>query len=372
MNILFLDSIECQTYGGMEEWIRLVSVGLASRGHSVTVAGRRDSDFLKRTRNPIENLSILELEISGDFNPFTINRLKDEIRERETDVVVANFNKDLRIGGLAAWLAGNTQVVWSVGLNITKDNLVHRVLTPKLLDRVVVPSHSLKEQITRHGYVNKELVDVVPIGIEDRLIRRDGNSRKRLRGKYKLPVDCRVALTVGRLVTQKGHVHLVEAIPRILERCMDFFFVFAGDGPLEESLRRQAEGLGIEKHVLFGGMIEDLACEWSGADVMIHPSIEEPFGIAVLEGMRAGLPIVASDVGGIPEVVGQDEAAILVSPGQPYEIASAVVSLMSSTQAMSEYGERGRARYVRLFAVDRMCDRLEKVLLSVIEAGQTS
>ncbi|HVP07439.1 MAG TPA: glycosyltransferase family 4 protein, partial [Candidatus Acidoferrum sp.] len=143
MKLLFLDSIEAATYGGMEEWIRLVGTGLAARGHETTVSGRAGSEFLRRMAPRGENLHVLELSISGDFQPTTINRIKSYLDEQQIDIIVVNFNKDVRLGGIAARWSGATKVVWSVGLDITKDNFAHRFLTPRLVDAVLVPSQSL-------------------------------------------------------------------------------------------------------------------------------------------------------------------------------------------------------------------------------------
>ena len=130
MNVLFLDSIERNTYGGMEEWIRLVARGLRLRGHGVVVAGRSGSEFLRRMIS--SDIPSLDLAISGDFNLLTIARVRRQLEADEIDVVCVNFTKDIRLGGLAARWSGSARVVWSVGLDITKDSWSHRWFTPKL------------------------------------------------------------------------------------------------------------------------------------------------------------------------------------------------------------------------------------------------
>ncbi|RKX25290.1 MAG: hypothetical protein DRP45_06265, partial [Candidatus Zixiibacteriota bacterium] len=259
------------------------------------------------------------------------------------------------------------KVVWSVGLDITKDSLVHRFLTPRLVDRVVVPSESLKNQITRLGYIAPESVEVVPIGITDWSCDQiRSNARRKLHEKYHLPSNSRVAITVGRLVNQKGHRYLVDAVPEILRQHPDICFVFAGDGPLEEELESRAKKLQVEEHIVFAGMLDNLDLLWAGADLMIHPSVEEPFGIAVLEGMRAGLPIIASRVGGIPEVTGEAEGAILVPSKNSDELTTAVCNLLTSNERMSELGAKGRQRFEESFTADKMCDRLETLFEDVV------
>jgi glycosyltransferase involved in cell wall biosynthesis len=366
MNLMFLDSIEKETYGGMEEWIRLVSSGLADRGHKVMVAGRPGSEFLRRIEKSSGAVETLELDISGDFHPVTISRIRSTLSRRQIDAVVVNFNKDIRLGGLASKLNGQTRVVWSVGLDITKDSLAHRFLTPRLVDAIMVPSESLKFQITRHGYLDPDSVTVIPIGIEPVRPETDRDPGSGVRRQYNLPSDAIVGVTVARFVEQKGHRYLLEAVPAIVNKRPEFRLLLLGSGPLESELRAYVHQERLERHVVFAGMVDSVPQLLAGCDVMIHPSVEEPFGIALLEGMRAGLPVVASNVGGIPEVVG--DCGILVEPRRPELLLSEIVRLLDSTECMDELGRKGKERFERRFTREIMIDRIEEYFRSVVTA----
>lgn len=373
MNILFLDSIEPATYGGMEEWIRLVAAGLAERGHAVSVAGRPGSEFLRRIESDLPGVTTLALDISGDFNPATIARLKKFLDAREIDLITVNFNKDLRLGGIAARLDGRPAVIWSVGLDITKDSFGHRLLTPRLVDGTIVPSLALKKQITRHGYLEPDTVEVIPIGIDDREFSRpDPASALRLREKYKMPPDVIVAVTVARFVDQKGHRHLVDAAPGVIRSNPAVRFLLLGDGPLRGELAERVAGYGLNEHFIFAGMLDDLDLELAGSDLMVHPSVDEPFGIAILEGMRAGLPVVASRIGGIPEVVEENSTAVLVTPSNPRELAEAIRSIVSSQQTRLALGRAGQERWRRNFRRVTMIDRIETYFRSHLKTGARS
>ena len=368
MNLLFLDSIEAETYGGMEEWIRLVAEGLAARGHSVTVAGRPGSEFLRRVEASTTGVEILPITLSGDFNPATITRLKKFLAAARVDLISVNFNKDVRLGGIAARLEGSVRVVWSVGLDITKNSLIHRVLTPRLVDRVLVPSESLKRQITRAGYIAPAIVDVIPIGIGD-APSVSQSAAVELRRRFDLPEDSVVAVTSGRFVEQKGHRYLVEAARDIVAAHDQLRFVWLGDGPLEGELRRMINTAGLNEYFVLAGMVDSVEAVLAGADLMIHPSVEEPFGIAVLEGMRAGLPVVASEVGGLPEVVAAGVTAQLAPPREPALLAEAVNGLLATPDVCRQMGQAGRERWRNLFTLDSMIDRVEKQFEGCVSAS---
>jgi len=373
MNVLFLDSIDGDTYGGMEEWIRLVASGLTERGHCATVCGRQNSHFLRRVSVSCDKVEIVPLSISGDFNPLTIARIRREIEMREIDVVITNFNKDIRLGGIASIFASAPRVIWSAGLDITRDNIVHRHLTPRLIDGVIVPSHSLGKEITRHGYISSSEVEVIPIGIAGtELPDNKSKHRANLRERFSLPNDAVVAVTSGRFVEQKGHSYLLDAIPEIIKRQPNCYFLFLGNGPLESQLRKQVEKLGVVQQVVFAGMLDSVAEILAGCDLMIHPSIAEPFGIAILEGMRASLPVVASRVGGIPEVVEESVTALLVEPKNSESLSANVCGLLSDTDKMRQLGEQGHLRWRNKFNISTMIDHVEQYLEQVIKGERIS
>jgi glycosyltransferase involved in cell wall biosynthesis len=367
MNILFLDSIERETYGGMEEWIRLVAGGLASHGHRAVVAGRAGSEFLRRAGS--HDVPTLPLSISGDFNPITIAQVKQALVANDIDLICVNFNKDIRLGGLAARWRGATKVVWSLGVDLTKDSFSHRWLTPRLVDAVIVPSESLRRLVMASGYVKPELVSVIPIGIEDRQEAIVSTyAAVTLRKGFQCPADSVVAITVGRLVEEKGHTTLIDALPLILQLVPNLYCIFLGSGPLEQDLRTRASALGISDHLVFGGTVDAVAPLIAGADLMVHPSVADTFGISLLEGMRGGLPIVASAVGGIPEVAGESEGMILVETRNPQALASAVIATLTNPARAAVMGQKNRQRFEECFSVDTMIDRVEARFRSVCQA----
>jgi glycosyltransferase involved in cell wall biosynthesis len=224
---------------------------------------------------------------------------------------------------------------------------------------------SLKSQITRRGYIDPETVTVLPIGISDTGARKSSNAHERLVQKHGLPHDSIIAVTVGRFVEQKGHRYLIEAIPELVRLTPQLRFLFCGDGPLETDIRARAASLGIGEHIVFAGMLKSVEEEIAGADFMIHPSIEEPFGIGILEGMRAGLPVIASNVGGIPEVMG--DCGVLIEHRNPTAIVDAVARLLVRPDHAMELGIKARARFEENFLLNTMIDRIQDYLTEIVQ-----
>ena len=374
MYILFLDSIDKDTYGCMADWYRLVGAGLHQKGHDIYIAGRQDSKFLERVSDGNPELQQIPLSISGDFNPATIARIYSEIKSRQIDIILVNFNKDLRLGGLAAKLEKDCKVIWSLGLDITKNSLVHKVLTPKLVDGVIVPSEALKKQITKFDYITPEQVEVIPIGIPETVLSIDKKAaREKVLEKFGLNESAFICVTSGRFVDQKGHRYLIEAALTIIEKCPETVFLFLGDGQLKNELESMISEKQLDKYFVLAGMLDtnNVAEILPGCDLMIHPSIEEPFGIALLEGMRAELAVVACRVGGIPEVVMENETALLVESKNAAEIAAAVLTLKLSEDKLRQMAQAGKTRWQNVFGYSKMIDKIESYLEGFVNSEKT-
>jgi len=373
MNLLFLDSVDRRTFGGYENWILLTARHFVERGHRITVVGRPGAEYLRRASAVSDEIEVVEVPISGDFNPSTIYRMKRILKDRRIDLMTVNFNKDVRLGGLAARWYGRTKVCWRIGLDITGNGWAHRFLSPRLVDGVIVPSHALKRQVMRRGYLTDDMVTVIHNGTEDKtFVRPDPAAASALRSKYHLDSGSLVAVTVGRFVDQKGHTYLVEAAPEIVGRDRRVVFLLLGDGELEAKLRARIDALGLTAHFVFAGMLDTIDLELTGADLMIHPAIEEPFSHAILEAMRAGLPIVASNVGGIPEALVDGESALLVRSREPHQLARAVITMLSDAGLRAAYGRTNQERWRRDFRLKTMMQKVEAYFAFLMAGRQAS
>jgi glycosyltransferase involved in cell wall biosynthesis len=165
-----------------------------------------------------------------------------------------------------------------------------------------------------------------------------------------VPADARVLLAVSRLTHQKGMDVAIRALPQLPD---DLVLVVLGEGPERGELERLARGLGVEQRVFLLGRVPDVAAWLQRAHVFVHPARWEGFGLGVLEAMLAGLPVVASNVSSLPELVVHGETGLLVPPDDAVALAAGVADALER----SELGAAGIARARREFSVARMADR---------------
>jgi len=196
--------------------------------------------------------------------------------------------------------------------------------------RVIVTSNSMKGEVCGHFHVPGEKVDVIPngVGVEKYDVEVD---RWAVRRRFGVGDHEKLVLYVGRLVPQKGVEYLIRAVPRISGRFHEAKFVIVGEGWMRSHLEWLADQIGQRWRINFTGFIsdEDLVALTKSADVLVVPSVYEPFGIVALEGMAAKVPVVASQVGGLAEVVEHDRTGVYVHSRSTDSIAWGVERVLS-------------------------------------------
>lgn len=218
------------------------------------------------------------------------------------------------------------------------------------LHALICVSDASRESYYAAG-IARDSIDVVRNGVAPRSPRCE---RAETRAKLDLAQDARLAIVVARLSPQKNHAALIAAMPAVLARCPQLVLAFAGDGPLDEPLRASAAPFGPA--IRFLGARDDVPDLLAAADLFVLPSLFEGLPLSLIEAMAAGLPIVASEIGGIDEVVESGVTGLLVPPDR---LAGALIALLLDRERAAAMGRAGRQRFETLFASARMgCETL--------------
>jgi glycosyltransferase involved in cell wall biosynthesis len=169
-----------------------------------------------------------------------------------------------------------------------------------------------------------------------------------------LPHQAPLIGNVAALVPHKGQRHLIDAAHLVVRDVPDARFLIFGEGELREPLERQIRDYHLEKHVILAGFRTDVLGCLKGVDVFALSSVSEGLGTSLLDAMACARPIVASRVGGIPEVVADDETGLLVPPRDHQALAAAIVRLLTTPGLQQRLGEAGLARVRERFSLERM------------------
>jgi glycosyltransferase involved in cell wall biosynthesis len=228
-------------------------------------------------------------------------------------------------------------------------------------DRVVAISEAVRAQLITDGIEPARIV-VVRSGVDLQAV---GHALPGGFGERAgVPDDSPFVVCIAALTSEKGLDTLIAAAARAAERRPKIHWAIAGTGPLAGELTRLAARNGVADSVHLLGHIDDPTALLAEADCVVMPSTSEAFGSSLLDAMALGLPIVASDVGGIPEVLGR--AGIVVPPGNPVALAEAVSAVVGDPATAARLGAAARER-VQEFGADRMARAVVAVYRSVAQ-----
>lgn len=232
-------------------------------------------------------------------------------------------------------------------------------------DKFIAVSPETKRNLMRYEKIPARKIDIINNGIDGSAydISIDIESKKKELGLSKF--EHIIGLGV-RLTPQKGIIHLINAAPLILKNFPKTAFVIAGKGDLLESLRRQANNIGVGEHFFFIGPRLDLAEILQIFDIYVLPSEWEGLPLALLEAMASGRSIIATNVGGIPRAIEHDKTGILVQPKDPESLAHWICYLLNNPQLRQSLGEKAQKRFYRDFSVERMAREYEKLYENVL------
>lgn len=228
------------------------------------------------------------------------------------------------------------------------------MLADSMSHAVTVNSRAVLADTMRRDRVSASRLRLIYNGVQP-FTDRNPDEKRCIRRKLELGAKDTVVLTVANLIAYKGHADLVQAARRVVDRGGRACFLLAGeDRGIQARLARQARSLGVSANLRFLGRREDVDDLYAVSHLAVLPSHEEGFSNVILEAMAAGLPVVATAVGGNPEAVVDGVTGWLVPPRQPGALADKILDLIQHPLKAARWGQRGRRRALSLFSMEKM------------------
>ncbi|MBM3266706.1 MAG: glycosyltransferase family 4 protein [Candidatus Sericytochromatia bacterium] len=228
--------------------------------------------------------------------------------------------------------------------------------------QVVVCSSTMFHEVQGQFGVPQDKIHVIPNGIDPTKFHFDFPERMAFRRRFALDFE-KIVLFVGRMVVEKGGQFLLEAASHIIAQYPDAKFVIVGKGGFVDELKARAAALRLGHKCLFTGYVDDdtLVRLYRVADVSVAPSLYEPFGIVALEGMAAGVPVVASDAGGLWEIIEHDVTGVTTYAGDVQSLAWGILQVLSRPDHAQWLVQNAFERVERVFNWDRIAEQTEGV-----------
>lgn len=289
------------------------------------------------------------------------------IKKISPEIVHTHSSKAGLLGRLAAKLARVPIVVHTPHGHVffgyfgpfkTKIFIILERLVSRITDRIIALTNKEKEDYIKFKIANEDKFDVIYSGIElDKFKELSEDKKQNLIKELGIPEKSLIIGTVGRLVPVKGHEFLIKAAKYIISKYPEAFFVFTGDGPLEQNLKKQALELGINNNIIFLGWRSDVSKIISVYDIFVLPSLNEGMGRVLAEAMALGKPIVASNVGGIPDLVTHGKNGFLVPARNSEKLAKYIQILIEDKEKKEKMGQTGK-EMVKNFSKEKMVEKI--------------
>ncbi|RLB44275.1 MAG: glycosyltransferase family 1 protein [Deltaproteobacteria bacterium] len=334
-------------YGGALQVLYLLK-GLKQKGHQNILACLKASAIETKAMG---FALVHALPAFGELDPRQLFWLLKIIRTIRPHIVHVHSRRGADLwGGMAAKLARSTAIITR-----RVDNPEHPYIARlkyDMYEKVVTISQGITRILVAEGIPPSKITCIysaVDVDKYSGACNKDWFLRE-----FSLSSDQKAVGMVAQFIPRKGHRSFLEIVPLILEKCPNTKFLLFGRGPLESEIQRACQDKGLSNAVLFAGFREDMENIFPCLDLLVHPATMEGLGVALLEAGAAGVPVVATEAGGIPEIVQHGKTGRLVKIGQPVQFAHEVVRLLTNTEMARQYG-RSAKEYVRAnFSIQKM------------------
>jgi glycosyltransferase involved in cell wall biosynthesis len=322
------------------------------------VKDRPEGKFIQEARRRKLNLMLLDQRTMID--PHLIFEARKIVLEQGIDLIQTHGYKShligffLRLFCRSPWIAfahGYTYGNWKMRLYNRMDLLLLR-----FADRVVAVSDATRRLLERNG-VPAEKIELIYNAIDPDDAGSQADAAE-VRRRHGLAPDQKVIGVIGRFNPEKGQGIFLKAMKKVVQHCPEVKALLIGDGPDQTELERYCREYGLRDRVVFTGYQENISDYYQILDLLVLPSLSEGLPNTVLEAMSFAVPVVATSVGGVPEVI-EKENGVLVPPNDPEALAKGMIELLQNESLRKTIGSKGRTSLHPRFAPDH---RVEKII----------
>lgn len=296
-----------------------------------------------------------------------ITAIEDVIKNEHIDVLHTHLYHANLFGSLAAKHC-KTPSVMSIQNTYSHHKLHRRILNwyvSRFVRTIIVGSEDIKRDVMKNDWVASSKITVIDNCVDLDVI-KSKVSREEMREQLSIPEGAVVLGTIGRLEEQKGHRFLIQALKLLCESEIQFFLVLVGEGKKRDELERLVEELSLQERVMFLGTRTDIGDLLMAMDIFIMPSLWEGLSLSMLTAMAAEKPVIATNVGGVKKVLGDDEYGLVIESGKPEAIVYAIEKILNDKHAVKNKLVKAKALVYERYSAQSMVKSLEQIYSSMM------
>jgi glycosyltransferase involved in cell wall biosynthesis len=348
VNVLHID--EQRGWRGGEQQASYLIAGLAAKGHKVIIAGRKDGAFVKADHGA-PDAPRAALPFLSELDIYTAWRIVKAVRQFDVDILHAHTSHAHTMACIAQRLAKRGKVVVSRRVDFVPKASALNKWKYRAPDRIIAISKRIADVLREFGVDNSKLA-TVHSGIDPSRFDVDPLTRSELGVPEGAPLIGNVAALVGH----KDHATLIDAMALVLKNLPEAHLVIGGEGDLRPKLEAQINALGIGAAVHLLGYRKDVPRLLRALDLFVLSSKEEGLGTSVLDAMASGVPVAATDGGGIPEMVKHEETGLLSPTQDAAALAANIVRLLQNASEAAGLADNAQTMVQRHYTAQAMVE----------------
>ena len=366
MKILHINT-ERTWRGGEQQTLNLLQ-GLKKRNITSHLLCQPGSPMEEKAKKA--EIEVFPVAMRGEVDLLASYRLRILINRFSYDIIHSHTSHAHTLAFLAS-IGTKTRLLVSrrVDFSIFRHSFFHLsgIKYRYMADYYIAISQKIKDVLVRDG-IPAQRVFVVHSGINPE--RFTAASKDHLISEFNLKDNEPIVVNVAHLAGHKGQQYLVRAIPLVVAKIPAARFFIVGEGELMNKLQALAASLGLNKELIFTGFRHDVGAFYHISDLFVLSSVQEGLGTAVIDALALGKPVVATNSGGIPEIIQDGETGRLVAPANPAALAEGIIELLSNPERAKRMASRGQELVRQNFSVEAMVDKNIEVYQQVLAAGE--
>ncbi|MBB1077469.1 glycosyltransferase family 4 protein [Rhodoferax sp. 4810] len=351
--VLFSES--SPNVGGQELQLLAQATGLSERGIQTLILCRVNSRLA--TVAATRGIATAAIPFRNSLHLPSITSVRRVLKSFRPDALICHSGHDANNCALAARLVPDRPAL--LRARTYQHGQPNAWTYNHLFDRTLVPSNEMRQRLLANRAINPQRIHLLYPGIDFATIAR--------RSQETLPAAIDHALVAlphplivqaAMLRPEKGHALILDVLSILKQRGQIVGFAIAGEGELKAQLQQQVERLGLGQQVAFLGMVDNIPAVYTRATLVVVPSSYEPLGMSQIEALSLGIPVVVSEVGGIPETVRHQETGLIARSGDRTEWTAAIQRALIAPEEMRTLAQFGRADVLRRFGLPTNLDQL--------------
>jgi glycosyltransferase involved in cell wall biosynthesis len=357
-----LEVMATGTNGGAQEHVYSLVTRLNKECYEVRVVSLSHGSSVRRLQKAGIDVQVID----EPDDRLAVRTLAESAAAFQPEIVHNHMYRAEIVGTRAALLLGEKgckrpaviSTVHSSRIRCIEDRQALRQLTP-LMDRLIVVSQAIEQKVREEGRFGAP-VSLIYNGVD---LQRYNHQQPccTLHEEYLIPEDAPIVGVVARLEPEKGHRTLIDAWPDVLAAVPNAWLLVVGEGSERDALEAEAASLGVSERVVFTGRREDVPAVTAALDIAVLPSYREAQGLSVLEAMALSRPVIASKVGGIPEMIEDAVTGLLVPPNDCNALAGAIIRLLTDHPFADMIAKRGHDMVHDRFCIELMVSSIESI-----------